>query len=463
MAKLAIQGGPKAIPGPLELPDWPIVTAEDRAALQRVIDSCNFWGKENPEVVAWEREYADYVGMKYCLALNSGTASLHACIAGIGMEPGDEVIVPALTFLASATAALHHNAIPVFVDIDPHTFNIDPAKIEEKITSRTKAIMAVDYHGLPADYDAIYQVARKHHLVVIEDGSQAGGASYKGRKVGSLGDLCGASTMPLKPIPGAGEGGVLTTNNETYRDLADMVRMFGEIFSQDQERQYNAYTMGWNYRISPFSAAMSRSQLERIDGYLSARRERAAYLSKQLVQLPGIIPPYVPQGSTHSYYIYYFKLDPQAAGITLSPGRFRQAVQDILRAEGLYVKLSQRTPIPGQSLFQIKRGFGKGYPWTAGRDVSYRIEDYPVTLQVIDCALALDVRYINPLTDRSVQDKVLEVFGKVWDHLAEVQEYGERIDYIPLWDTLSKLPTKEQIVEYVSENLDQTFQQQCVR
>jgi dTDP-4-amino-4,6-dideoxygalactose transaminase len=186
MKKLAINGGPKAIPQTLDLPDWPIITDEDVKAVQRVIESKNLWGKDNPEVVSWEKEYAEYTGMKYCLALNSGTASLHACIAGIGTEPGDEILVPALTFLASATAVLHHNAIPVFVDIDPRTFNIDPAKIEEKITDRTKAIMAVDYHGLPADYDAIYKVAQKHGLVVIEDGSQAGGASYHGKKVGSL-------------------------------------------------------------------------------------------------------------------------------------------------------------------------------------------------------------------------------------------------------------------------------------
>ncbi|MFW6137990.1 MAG: DegT/DnrJ/EryC1/StrS family aminotransferase, partial [Spirochaetota bacterium] len=433
MQKLAINGGKKAISKDLELPDWPIITDDDVKAINRVIDSGSLWGKENSEVIAWEREYAEYVGAKYCLALNSGTASLHASIAGTGIEPGDEIIVPSLTFLASATAVLHHNAIPVFVDIDPKTFNIDPAKIEPKITDRTKAIMAVDYHGLPADYDAIYEVARKHNLVVIEDGSQAGGALYKGKKVGNIGDICGASTMPLKPIPGGSEGGVLTTNNETYRDLADMVRMFGEIISTGEERQYNAYTMGWNYRITPFSAAMARSQLKRTDQYLNARREKAAYISKNLAELPGIIPPYIPEGSTHSYYIYYFKLDPESAGLDVSPGRFRQAVQEILRAEGVYVKLSQRTPIPGQALFQIKRGFGRGVPWKSnyGRDIDYRIEDYPVTMDIIDRALALDVRYMNPLSDRSIQDKVLEAFRKVWEHLDEVASYAKKLDYVP--------------------------------
>lgn len=459
MRKLAINGGDRAVPRELELGDWPILTGDDERAILRVFRSGALWGKEHQEVVGWEREYAEYAGTRYCLALNSGTAALHASIAGIGTEPGDEVIVPALTFLASATAVLHHNAIPVFVDIDPGTFNIDPARIEEKITDRTRAIMAVDYHGLPADYDAVFPIAKKHNLVVIEDGAQAGGAQYKGKKVGSLGDICAASTMPLKPIPGGGDGGVLTTDNETYRDLADMVRMFGEVVSADQERQYNAYTMGWNYRISPFSAAMARSQLTRTDRYLGERREKAAFLSKQLAELPGLTPPLVPEGSTHSYYIYYFKLDPQAAGLDMEPGRFRQAVQDILRAEGVYVKLSQRTPIPGQALFQIKRGFGKGYPWKLGRDVPYRIEDYPVTMDVLDRSLALDVRYMNPLTDRGVMDTVLDAFRKVWENLDQVEAYARSLDYRPIWTTISRLPPKEQIVEYVSENLDHQFQE----
>jgi len=462
MAKLAILGGSKAIPEKLTFPEWPIVTEEDVKAIQRVVERRDFWGKESEEVVGLEKEYSDYTGMKYCLALNSGTASLHACIAGIGIEPGDEVLVPSLTFLASATAVLHHNAIPVFVDIDPVTFNINPDKIEEKITERTRAIMAVDYHGLPADYDRIYQIAHKHNLVVIEDGSQAAGAEYKGKKVGSLGDISGMSIMPLKPLPGGGEGGLLCTNNQTYRDLADMVRMFGEIVSKGEERKYNAYTMGWNYRISPFSAAMARSQLKRLDKYMQARREKADYISKALSEIPGIIPPYVPEGRTHSYYIYYFKLDPEKAGVDLSPGIFRQALQDILRAEGVPVKISQRTPIPGQALFQVKRGYGKGCPWTCrfSKDVSYRIEDYPETLKVLDQSLALDVGFIHPFTPKKTQDKLIDAFHKVFDNLDEVKSYTRGLEYIPLWETISKLPPKEQIVEFVTESLDRKFQKQ---
>jgi len=463
MSKLAIYSGSKAILEDLKFPEWPIVTEEDTVAIQRVVDRRDFWGKENKEVIALEKEYSEYTGMKYCLALNSGTAALHACIAGIGIEPGDEVLVPALTFLASATAVLHHNAIPVFVDIDARTFNINPNEIEEKITDRTRAIMAVDYQGLSADYDEIYSIAHKHNLVVIEDGSQAAGAEYKGKKVGSLGDISGQSIMPLKSLPGGGEGGLLLTNNEVYRDLADMVRMFGEIISKEKEREYNAYTMGWNYRICPFSAAMARSQLKRLDKYMQARREKANYISSALSEISGIIPPYVPDGRTHSYYIYYFEVDPEAAGLDISTGRFRQALQDILRAEGVPVKLSQRTPIPGQALFQVKRGYGKGCPWTCphAHNVSYRIEDYPQTLRVLEGSLALDVGFIHPLTLTEMQDKLLNAFYKVFDNLDEVVSYARKLDYSPPWEKLSQLPPKEQIVEYVAENLNKRFQQQC--
>jgi dTDP-4-amino-4,6-dideoxygalactose transaminase len=459
MTKLAIDGGPKEISDAFKFPGWPIVNDEDIAAFTRVINKKDFYGKYNDEVVQLEKEYSEYAGTKYCLALNSGTAALHASIAGVGIEPGDEVLVPSLTFLASATSVLHHNAIPIFVDIDTETFNIDPDKIEKSITEKTKAIMPVDYHGLPADYDKIYKIAKKHNLVVIEDGSQAAGAEYQGKKVGSLGDICGMSIMPLKALPGGGDGGLICTNNETYRDLADMIRMFGEVLSKGQDREYNAYTMGWNYRISPFTAAMARSQLKRLNDNMEARREKAAYISKALGEIPGIIPPYVPNDRSHSYYIYYLKLDPEAAGLDISPGRFRQAIQDILRAEGVPVNISQRTPIPGQALFQVKRGYGKGCPWSCkyGRDISYDIKDYPQTLDVLERSLALDVGFIHPLTSRDVQKKLLNAFYKVFDNLEAVLKYARNIDYKSPWETFSELPPLVQASEYVSESLGASF------
>jgi dTDP-4-amino-4,6-dideoxygalactose transaminase len=158
-------------------------------AVQEVFASGEFTGLHNPQVDALEREFASYTGVEYALALGTGTASLHAAVAAAGCLPGDEVIVPALTFLASASAVLHHMSIPVFADIEPQTYNIDPISIEDQISPRTRAIMAVDMHGLPADYDVLKDIANKHKLVLIADAAHSVGAEYKGRKVGNLADI----------------------------------------------------------------------------------------------------------------------------------------------------------------------------------------------------------------------------------------------------------------------------------
>ena len=214
MANLSLFGGIRIVPldQPLEQP-WPETLPEDLAAVADVFDSGKFVGLHNDEVEALEKEYAEYVGSSYALALGTGTASLHACVAAAGCQPGDEVIVPALTFLASASAVLHNVSIPVFADIDPLTYNIDPISAESKISSRTRAIMAVDLHGLPADYAALRKIAQKHNLVIIDDGSHAAGAEQNGKKVGSLADITGVSIMPVKQLPTCGEGGIFTTDN----------------------------------------------------------------------------------------------------------------------------------------------------------------------------------------------------------------------------------------------------------
>ncbi|GAF97982.1 unnamed protein product, partial [marine sediment metagenome] len=182
--KLAIEGGERVIPSKIRLNNWPIITKEDIYSIIEVIKQEDLWGSEAKGVVGLEKEYAEYLNVKYCVALNSGTAALHAAVSAIGIGPGDEVLVPALTFVASATSVLHHQKIPVFVDIDPNTFNIDPNQIEKKISEKTKAIIAVHYQGLPADMDKISTIAQKYGLLVIEDGAQAHGATYRGKKVG---------------------------------------------------------------------------------------------------------------------------------------------------------------------------------------------------------------------------------------------------------------------------------------
>ena len=443
MSKLALFGGKtiRSVEEPLE-DRWPETLPEDKNAVDRVFESGKFVGLHNDEVEGFEKEYAEYVGVKYALALGTGTSSLHAAVAAAGCQPGDEVIVPALTFLASASAVLHNVSIPVFADIDPLTYNIDPVSVEEKISSNTRAIMAVDMHGLPADYDALRLIARKHDLVLISDAAHAVGAEYNGRKVGSLADVTGASIMPVKQLPTCGEGGLLTTDHADHYNRASMVRMFGEVIQKGEERAYNAYTLGWNYRLNPIQAAYGRSQLKRLDQNSLLFSETGAYLTQGLKDLKGIIPPCIPAGSTHVYHMYRIKFDPSKAGLDIHTGRFTRAVEDAMAAEGLPLRFYQSAPVPGQMVFRLKEGFGKGVPWSLPyvNDVSYDIEEFPVTLEVLEttrCIGRSGSSGPNYFRNRKTMDLYIEAFQKVWENLDEIAAYAEKIDYQVPWSNVA--------------------------
>jgi perosamine synthetase len=438
-SKLALFGGTPVRPvdGPLE-DRWPETRPEDMHAVNRIFEKGEFVGIHSPEVEDFEREYASYVGTDYALALGSGTASLHAAVAAAGCQPGDEVIVPALTFVASANAVLHQVCIPVFADIDPRSYNIDPASVKERISPRTRAIMAVDLHGLPADYDALRSIANQHGLVIIGDAAHAMGASYKGHKVGSLADITGASIMSAKQLATCGEGGMFSTNHVDYYNRASMIRMFGEVIQKGQPRAYNSYTLGYNYRINPVQAAYGRSQLRRLDEYAAAFQANGVYLADGLRELEGIEPPYVPEGSTHVYHMFRVKFDPFAAGLSIAPGRFAQAVQDAMGAEGLPLRYYQNAPVPGQTIFRSKEGFGGGIPWSlpGAREVNYDIEEYPVTLETLDTTRCIGLSGTsgpNYFRNRQTLDLYLEGFRKLWGHLSSLAEYGQNMNYRPPW------------------------------
>jgi len=244
--KLAINGGNRTIPSGM-IKSWPEVTEADRQAVMEVLSVANIQAQQNIQSEGLAKEWAEYMGMKYCIPVNSGTAALHMCVAGLGIEPGDEVIVPAFTFWASAAAVLHHNAIPVFVDIDPRTFCIDVTQIESAISENTKAIMPVHIHGIPADMDPLLEIAKKHNLAVIEDVAQAHGARYKGRLCGSMGDAAGTSTQRSKVLTSGSQGGLFMTDDELVYKRAALLEYFGELVTPGREREeqeYNAYGLG---------------------------------------------------------------------------------------------------------------------------------------------------------------------------------------------------------------------------
>jgi len=419
--KLAIEGGPKTVPDGLEKP-WPIITQDDIDAVVKVLKRGILWGPDAPEKVALEKEWAEYCGVKYCLATNTGTSALHACVAGVGVEAGDEVIVPAFTFWATAQAVLCQNAIPIFVDIDPVTYNIDPKKIEEKITEKTKAIIVVHVHGLPCDMDEINEIAKKHGLKVIEDAAHAHGALYKGKKTGSLGDIAMFSLNGTKNLPG-GEGGLVTTNNPDFFEKARLTGMFGEKkIPKGNIRPYDAYTMGNNYRPVEMTNAFVRSQLKRLDEYNKKRIENANYLTEELSKIKEIIPPFVPSDRTHTYHIYRIKLDPQKIDYKdIKIEDFRWAVQNALFAEGVPVMEWHSFPVPGQKIFQRMDAYGKGCPWScpyARKGIIYDVNDYPETQKMFAASFVLYTIYAS--NGLELMKYYVEAFHKVFDSLDRI-------------------------------------------
>jgi perosamine synthetase len=430
---LAIRGGAPVIPKALHR-QWPVITAGDKAAVLGVLEHGVLNGPYAPQVKALEEEWARYCDVRFALSTNSGTAALHTAVAAGGIGTGDQVITTAFTFLATALAVLHHNAVPVFVDIDPRTYNIDPGKIAERINSRTKAIIPVHIHGVPADMDRIQAIAKQHNLLVIEDAAQAHGSTYKGRKVGGIGDMGCFSFQASKNLPG-GEGGMFVTNHDEFHERANRFRMFGEDIREgdkkafdpahplDGAREYNSLMMGWMYRTTELSAALCRSQLQRLDATLDNTRQNAAFLTEHLAQIPGITPPYVPAECSSGFYQYRIRLNPRAAGSDLPPRAFRAKVLAALKAEGAEVSLWQTVPVPGQTLFQERKGYGLSCPWKCplGEEVRYDLAEYPETRKLLDDSMVIG-SHSYPLFPQTLElmRKYVEAFQRVFSHMDQV-------------------------------------------
>jgi len=315
---------------------------------------------------ALEAEFAAFVGRDYCLATNSGTAALHLALGALDIGPGDDVIVPALSFVATAQAVLQRGARPVFADVDPATGNIDPADAATRVTPRTRAIVPVHLHGLPADMDAINALAERHGLMVIEDAAQAHGARYRDRPVGTLGAMAAFSLNSTKNLP-AGEGGLFVTNAEELHRRAARIRFDGlEPPSKwdpgrplDDEADSLATIVGWMYLPGELTAALARAQLRSLPAITARAQRNGRRLSARLAGLPGVGPPPVPPDRTHVFHKYRVRLDPVAAGVRLRPATFRDRVLDALRAEGVEAVLWQRVPLPAHPVFDCQEPYVK--------------------------------------------------------------------------------------------------------
>ncbi|MCX6455322.1 MAG: DegT/DnrJ/EryC1/StrS family aminotransferase [Actinobacteria bacterium] len=274
----------------------PIIGDEERAAVDRVLRSGML--AQGPEVAAFEEEFSKFVGGRHCVAMNSGTSALHLGFIAAGIKPGDEVIVPSFSFAATANSVVLAGGVPIFADIDPKTFNLDPDHAESLITKKTKAIMPVHLYGHIAAMDRFEEISKKHGVAIIEDAAQGHLASLNGKNSGEFGVVASFSFYPTKNMT-AGEGGMVVTES------AEIARMLRLLRNQGQEIRYQNEVIGFNTRMTDIHAAIGRVQLAKLSGWTAQRQANAAYLD---ANLKGVITPFVAPNSTHSYHQYTIRI-----------------------------------------------------------------------------------------------------------------------------------------------------------
>lgn len=331
------------------------IKPEVDAAVARAIESTQF--VLGPEVAAFEKRFAGYCNVGHCSAVNSGTSALHLALLAAGVGPGDEVITVSMTFVATTAAVLYSGARPVFVDVDPVTWTMDPDRIEAAITSRTKAILPVHLHGLMADMDPIMEIARRRGLVVIEDAAQAHGAKYKGRCAGSIGDFGCFSFYPGKNLGAFGEGGAVVTSQPDFAKRISLLRDWG------QEAKYNHVVAGYNYRMDGIQGAVLNVKMNYIESWTERRRSVAADYDRLLAKLP-FARPRPPNHSRHVYHVY-------AIGLPRRDQALR-ALQEAGIGAGIHY------PIP----VHLQKAYA---------NLGYRAGDLPVTEKLADQFLSLPI------------------------------------------------------------------------
>lgn len=432
--ELALFGGPPVLRREAHR-TWPIVGEDERQAALRVLDRGILSGPFGPEVTELQREFARYVGAKHCLVTSSGTSALIIALAGVGVGAGDEVIVPAYSFVATPLAVLQLGAIPVFADVDEATGCVDPAAVEAAITTRTRAVMPVHIHGCAAAMDSLGDIARRRGLKLVEDAAQAHGAQFDGRPVGAIGAAGGFSLQSSKNLP-AGEGGLFVTNDDAVAIEAGSARNFGQDLTASDEREYelvrpldgsralHSRRSGSMHRGSELMAAFARAQLARLPERTAACQRNAQRLARRLADLPGVLPPLVPQGRSSVHHKFRVRLDPARAGLRGSPERLRDIISKALIAEGLEVVQWQSAPLPAQPIFQRRAradGFPEPFTQSSGSatDLSrnYDPSRYPRTIALLAGSLVLFSQSCPLIAQtEDTVDRYADAFERVWRH-----------------------------------------------
>jgi dTDP-4-amino-4,6-dideoxygalactose transaminase len=354
-----------------------IITEDEKKAVIEVMESQMLTLLAGHAVESFEKDFANYIGVKHAIAVNSGTAALHIAIAALDIGPGDEVIVPPFTFIATASSILHNNAIPIFTDIDNKTYTLAPESLKKKLTDRTKAIIPVHLAGISANLGPLKEIANDNDLYLIEDAAQSIGTEYNNKKVGSIGDLGCFSFYPSKNMT-TGEGGMITTNDNKLAEQCRLLRHHGE------PSWYIYNRLGWNYRMTEIQGAIGKVQLKKIDSFLKARNDNARYLTDAVNDINGIDSPFVPEYCRPAFNYWIGRIHPEIIGFNKS-----QFIERFPRSKVLY-------PIPlyETKLFQQKIGYPKGCPWSCpfyGKEIEYSKIKLPVVEKVTKEIFALDI------------------------------------------------------------------------
>ena len=346
------------------------------AAIRRVLDSGQFI--LGSEVKAFEEEIAAYCGTKFAVGVASGTDALHLALIACGIRPGDEVITTPFTFIATTEAIVNCGAVPIFADIEPKTYNIDPAQIESRITSRTKAILPVHLYGQPADMEPILKLSKKYDIKVIEDCAQALGAEYRGKKVGSLGDAGCLSFFPAKNLGAYGDGGMVVTNESEIAEAVGMLRVHGA------QTAYYHRVPGFNSRLDALQAAVLRVKLRYLEGWNEIRREKASLYGRLLGQIEGIAPPYFEEHSKSSCNYYTISLT--------APHLDRNELRKYLESKDIQTMVYYPLSLHLQEVY---------------KDLGYKRGDFPQSEQAQEQVLSLPM--YPELSEEQIERVVAEI------------------------------------------------------
>jgi len=398
--EIALNGGTPVRTEPW--PKWPLFTQKDKDDICAVLDDGRMTVITGPKVNEFEEKYAAKFGVKYALATANGVLALHLALAALDIGPGDEVIVPAHTFIGTTIPVVMANAIPIFVDVNIESFNIDVTKIEEAITKRTKAIMPVHLNGVAAEMDEIMRIAKTHNLRVIEDACQAHGALYNGKLAGTFGDAACFSFFEDKTLT-TGEGGMMITNSKEVYEKARSIRSYGEPISKNAgDRKYEHMVLGFNYRMGALPAALGINQIDRLDEMIEKRNKNAAYLTDHLKGISGVITPKESDHNKPAYYKYVCRIDPNIIKIDVL------TFIDAIKAEGVPSTPRYPKPLPLQEVYKGKHGYGKTQcPFDCekyGIELDYSKGSWPIAERVGKEAFVL---LVHPsIEERDLKDAV---------------------------------------------------------